>query len=127
EHACRRHHHERARTPGRGKHAAILSRPLFAPAHGGGYRSAVRSSASIPLDDTDTDAPRTRNAPQLALRALTFLIVLLLFVLAIQLMKAGGASLAPHLEVVRWNAIATLGLGALLAYLFLSGKPVAAF
>jgi len=56
-----------------------------------------------------------------------FTLALFLFVLAIQMMKDGAGSLAPSLELARWNAVATLGLGVLLAYLFLSGKPVAAF
>jgi Na+/phosphate symporter len=57
----------------------------------------------------------------------TFAVALFLFLLAIRLMETGGAGLRSHLAVVDWNAIATLGIGALLAYLFLSGKPVAAF
>jgi len=58
---------------------------------------------------------------------ITFAAALFLFVLAIQMMKTGAASIAPHLQLVRWNALSTLGIGAILAYLWLSGKPVAAF
>jgi sodium-dependent phosphate cotransporter len=58
---------------------------------------------------------------------ITLAAAMFLFVLAIQMMKTGAASLAPRLELVRWNALSTLGIGAILAYLWLSGKPVAAF
>src|SRR5205814_6752850 len=59
--------------------------------------------------------------------AVTFAAALFRFVLAIQMMKTGAAAISPHLQLVRWNAISTLGIGAILAYLWLSGKPVAAF
>jgi solute carrier family 34 (sodium-dependent phosphate cotransporter) len=70
---------------------------------------------------------RKRDWRGLAIAVVSLTIALFLFVLAIQMMKTGAAALAPRLQVTRWNALATLGLGTLLAYLFLSGKPVTAF
>ena len=111
------------------------------------YRSLVRTTPD-PLDEPETErlrriaSPeppatevdgvalserRTRNIREIATWVLHLVAALFLFILAIQLMKTGASALAPRLEVTRWNAVATLGLGALLAYLFLSGKPVAAF
>ena len=53
---------------------------------------------------------------------------ILLFVLALELMKEGAGSLVPllrgHLEIT--NAADSMGLGWLMAYLILSGSPVAA-
>jgi hypothetical protein len=53
---------------------------------------------------------------------------LFLFVLAIQLMKKGAGAIAPRLEASGLfdNAVQTLGLGWLGAYLVLSGSPIAA-
>jgi hypothetical protein len=53
---------------------------------------------------------------------------LFLFVLAIQLMKKGAGAIAPRLEGSGLvdNAVQTLGLGWLGAYLVLSGSPIAA-
>ena len=51
------------------------------------------------------------------------------FVLVIQLMKVGARPVATHISQGFFpfnNAISTLGLGMLLAYVTLSGKPVAA-
>jgi hypothetical protein len=61
-------------------------------------------------------------------KALHFLIAVFLFVLAIQLMKAGAKALAPNLKGTFPvdNAVSTLGLGWIGAYLVLSGSPVAA-
>ena len=55
-------------------------------------------------------------------------IALFLFILAIQLMKSGAKSLAPDLKGTFPvdNAVSTLGLGWIGAYLVLSGSPVAA-
>jgi solute carrier family 34 (sodium-dependent phosphate cotransporter) len=62
------------------------------------------------------------------LKLLHFVIALFLFVLAIQLMKAGARALAPNLKGTFPvdNAVSTLGLGWIGAYLVLSGSPVAA-
>jgi Na+/phosphate symporter len=112
------------------------------------YGSLVRSSEPVdPLEEPETAQTRrartgaafdreaeivqgegrTRSAKETALRVLSICVALFLFILAIQMMKTGAAALAPRLQVTRWNALATLGLGTLLAYLFLSGKPVTAF
>ena len=57
-----------------------------------------------------------------------FVVAVFLFVLAIQLMKAGAKALAPNLKGTFPvdNAVSTLGLGWIGAYLVLSGSPVAA-
>jgi solute carrier family 34 (sodium-dependent phosphate cotransporter) len=61
-------------------------------------------------------------------RALLFLPALFLFILAIQLMKAGAAAVGPTIEgsFPFANPASTLGTGWLGAYLVLSGSPVAA-
>jgi solute carrier family 34 (sodium-dependent phosphate cotransporter) len=61
-------------------------------------------------------------------KLLHFLVAVFLFVLAIQLMKAGARALAPNLKGTFPvdNAVSTLGLGWIGAYLVLSGSPVAA-
>jgi solute carrier family 34 (sodium-dependent phosphate cotransporter) len=57
-----------------------------------------------------------------------FALALFLFILAIQLMKSGAKALAPNLQGTFPvdNAVSTLGLGWVGAYLVLSGSPVAA-
>jgi solute carrier family 34 (sodium-dependent phosphate cotransporter) len=57
-----------------------------------------------------------------------FLVALFLFVLAIELMKGGAGAIGPRLAASGLfdNAIQTLGLGWLGAYLVLSGSPIAA-
>jgi solute carrier family 34 (sodium-dependent phosphate cotransporter) len=89
------------------------------------------------------DAPETRpaglEAPTVqvegtsrvgrrALKVLSFVGAIYLFILAIQLMKEGAQSIAPRLQGTFPvdNMISTLGLGWLGAYLVLSGSPVAA-
>src|SRR5687767_7661772 len=89
------------------------------------------------------DAPETRpatlEAPTVqvegtsrvgrrALKVLSFVGAIFLFILAIQLMKEGAQSIAPRLQGTFPvdNMISTLGLGWLGAYLVLSGSPVAA-
>src|SRR5919108_4111541 len=61
-------------------------------------------------------------------KVLNFLAAIFLFILAIQLMKAGAKALAPNLKGTFPvdNAVSTLGLGWIGAYLVLSGSPVAA-
>jgi sodium-dependent phosphate cotransporter len=93
----------------------------------------MKEDTSAPAAATDVvervdEVPSSRRRPvTIVLRVCQFVLALFLFVLAIQMMKAGAGTLSLHLELAGWNAISTLGLGALLAYLFLSGKPVAAF
>jgi hypothetical protein len=80
------------------------------------------------LVQEQTQAGR-RSAPRrLARRVAYFLPAIFLFILAIQLMKSGANALAPNLEGTFPvdNAISTLGLGWIGAYLVLSGSPVAA-
>jgi hypothetical protein len=62
-------------------------------------------------------------------RAATLVVAIFVFVLSIEMMKRGGLAVAPHVRggVLANNAVSTLGTGQLLAYVFLSGKPVAAF
>jgi sodium-dependent phosphate cotransporter len=70
-----------------------------------------------------------RRGPwQAASKVLFFLGALFLFILAIQLMKKGAGAIGPRLEAsgIFDNAIQTLGLGWLGAYLVLSGSPIAA-
>jgi sodium-dependent phosphate cotransporter len=67
----------------------------------------------------------TRDA---AIRIASFAAALFLFILAIQLMKEGAGAIGPRLTAsgVFDNAIQTLGLGWIGAYLVLSGSPIAA-
>ena len=57
-----------------------------------------------------------------------FLPAMFLFILAIQLMKAGAAAVGPQIqgEFPFANGVSTLGTGWLGAYFVLSGSPVAA-
>lgn len=61
-------------------------------------------------------------------KAMLFLPAMFLFILAIQLMKAGAAAVGPSIEgsFPFANPLSTLGTGWLGAYLVLSGSPVAA-
>jgi sodium-dependent phosphate cotransporter len=69
-----------------------------------------------------------RRAWGAAAKVLSFLAALFLFILAIQLMKKGAGAIGPRLAASGLfdNAIQTLGLGWLGAYLVLSGSPIAA-
>ena len=71
---------------------------------------------------------RAGQWPARLMKLLHFLAAVFLFVLAIQLMKAGAKALAPSLKGTFPvdNAVSTLGLGWIGAYLVLSGSPVAA-
>jgi Na+/phosphate symporter len=62
------------------------------------------------------------------LKVLSFAGALFLFILAIQLMKKGAGAIGPRLAASGLfdNAVQTLGLGWLGAYMVLSGSPVAA-
>jgi sodium-dependent phosphate cotransporter len=61
-------------------------------------------------------------------KLISFVVAIFLFVLSIQLMKAGANALAPNLSgsFPVDNPVSTLGLGWIGAYLVLSGSPVAA-
>jgi len=91
------------------------------------------------VSDLATDSPPPHPAAPAAVaersrwraagaKVLHFVPAIFLFILAIQLMKRGAGSLAPHLENTGFfdNAVSTLGLGWLGAYFVLSGSPVAA-
>jgi hypothetical protein len=75
---------------------------------------------------------KERRPPSSARRVLTKVAygvaAIFLFILAIQLMKSGAKALAPDLKGTFPvdNAVSTLGLGWIGAYLVLSGSPVAA-
>jgi sodium-dependent phosphate cotransporter len=80
---------------------------------------------------TIAHGPRGRSGGMLdvARRLVLFAVAMYVFVLAIQLMKVGAKPIAAHISQGFFpfnNAISTLGLGMLLAYVTLSGKPVAA-
>ena len=62
-----------------------------------------------------------------AVKLVSFLAALFLFILAIQLMKQGAQAIAPRLQASGFfdNGVSTLGVGWLGAYLVLSGSPVA--
>lgn len=87
---------------------------------------AVPPSYVPPLTPATTTPPP--NLPALLWRVLLLLVALLVFMLALHLLRSGiashGTDLLHLLQV--GPAINTLGLGWLLAYVFLSGSPVAA-
>jgi len=72
---------------------------------------------------------QVRSAWALAGKLLLFVPAMFLFILAIQLMKAGAAALGPTIQgqFPFANGLSTMGTGWLGAYLVLSGSPVAAF
>ena len=72
----------------------------------------------------EVQRPALRSAGKLLL----FLPAMFLFILAIQLMKAGAAAVGPTIEgqFPFANRLSTLGTGWLGAYFVLSGSPVAA-
>jgi sodium-dependent phosphate cotransporter len=69
-----------------------------------------------------------RGAWYVLRKVLLFLPAMFLFILAVQLMKAGAAAIGPQIEgqFPFANGISTLGFGWLGAYFVLSGSPVAA-
>jgi solute carrier family 34 (sodium-dependent phosphate cotransporter) len=69
-----------------------------------------------------------RSAWDVIRRILLFLPAIFLFILAVQLMKAGAAAVGPSIEgrFPFANGVSTLGTGWLGAYFVLSGSPVAA-
>jgi solute carrier family 34 (sodium-dependent phosphate cotransporter) len=94
-------------------------------AGGDGSRPGQAPGGTIPAGPAVT-APR-EPWPRVA-KVLSFVVALFLFVLAIQLMKKGAGAIGPRLAAsgVFDNAIQTLGLGWIGAYLVLSGSPIAA-
>jgi hypothetical protein len=80
--------------------------------------------------DLASEEVRTRRPggpSRIADKLMSFVVAIFLFVLAIQLMKSGANALAPDLQgsFPVDNAVSTLGLGWIGAYLVLSGSPVA--
>ena len=98
---------------------------------------AASSGATVVVDNPDavpttTTENRGRTTGQrwrvVATKLIHFVPAIFLFILAIQLMKAGASELRPYLEGTFPfdNALSTLGLGWIGAYFVLSGSPVAA-
>jgi Na+/phosphate symporter len=83
---------------------------------------------SSPLDEAGRpSAPLHVLLPRIALHAALVLIALWLFVLALQLIKAGAGGLRPVLDSVSADGIAGhFGFGWFGAYVVMSGSPVAA-
>jgi len=90
------------------------------------YGSVASSAPATPEPSPPDVRPSTWRV--VLVKGANFVVAIFLFVLAIQLMKSGAKSLAPNLEGTFPvdNAVSTLGLGWLGAYLVLSGSPVAA-
>jgi solute carrier family 34 (sodium-dependent phosphate cotransporter) len=89
------------------------------------------SSGQAAHDSTTALQTGRREGPrwrQIGSKLIHFVIAIFLFILAIQLMKSGAKALAPNLQGTFPvdNAVSTLGLGWIGAYLVLSGSPVAA-
>lgn len=88
-------------------------------------RRAAQTQSTLPPEPPGGRASFWRHW---ASKLVHFVAAIFLFVLAIQLMKSGAKSLAPSLNGTFPvdNAVSTLGLGWIGAYLVLSGSPVAA-
>ncbi len=69
-----------------------------------------------------------RTPSEVGKKLLLFVPALYLFILSVQLLKAGAAAIGPEIqgEFPFANGISTLGFGWLAAYIVLSGSPVAA-
>jgi sodium-dependent phosphate cotransporter len=80
------------------------------------------------LADAHTVEAAEHGAWYVARKLALFLPAIFLFILAIQLMKAGAAAVGPQIqgEFPFANGVSTLGTGWLGAYFVLSGSPVAA-
>ena len=85
-----------------------------------------RGAAAPPGAPVVVEEKRGRS-PHVA-KILSFLAALFLFILAIELMKSGAGAIGPRLAAsgIFDNAVQTLGLGWIGAYLVLSGSPIAA-
>jgi hypothetical protein len=102
--------------------STIDERPTVVPGNGSGGADAEGLSRSgVAVDRPSSWRSRLTKVGSVAA-------ALFLFVLAIQLMKKGAGTIAPRLEGSGLfdNAVQTLGLGWLGAYLVLSGSPIAA-
>jgi sodium-dependent phosphate cotransporter len=89
---------------------------------------AATSARVSEQDASDPRAGRPNGTIALAIKVVSFVVAIFLFVLAIQLMKEGAKALAPTLSGSRLfsNPFSTLGAGWLGAYVVLSGSPIAA-
>ena len=85
------------------------------------------SGAAPPAGPALVVDERRRGWPRAA-KVVSFLAALFLFILAIELMKGGAGAIGPRLAAsgIFDNAVQTLGLGWIGAYLVLSGSPIAA-
>ena len=104
--------------------SGIDDRPTVMPGNGS-------RAADEPAEDLAAPAVAVKEGPAWGSRVgklASVIAALFLFVLAIQLMKKGAGAIAPRLEGSGLfdNAVQTLGLGWLGAYLVLSGSPIAA-
>jgi solute carrier family 34 (sodium-dependent phosphate cotransporter) len=92
-------------------------------------REAPASAGSLSAELADRPATARHGGWRgVGSKLVHFVLAVFLFVLAIQFMKAGAKTLAPDLKGTFPvdNAVSTLGLGWIGAYLVLSGSPVAA-
>jgi solute carrier family 34 (sodium-dependent phosphate cotransporter) len=89
---------------------------------------ALPEAGPLGAPDAAAVAVAARNARYLGRKLLLFVPAMFLFILAIQLMKAGAAAVGPSIEgkFPFANGVSTLGTGWLGAYFVLSGSPVAA-
>ena len=96
------------------------------PAAGNGSRAVAEPRAELAEQSIPMGPGKVWRSR--GLKVVSVAAALFLFVLAIQLMKKGAGAIAPRLEASGLfdNAVQTLGLGWLGAYLVLSGSPIAA-
>lgn len=137
--AASRAEHDRSR-PGAGRRpAADAEAPAGGPAAGPGRLAGpvegpedpdppAVTGAAAEVPTAALPAAEQRQWGRLAAKVAHFAPAMYLFILAIQLMKAGAQALRPYLvgTFPFDNAISSLGLGWVGAYLVLSGSPVAA-
>ena len=98
---------------------------MTAPPAGDGHEASAATEVEQSAVEVDE---RVQGWRLLGIKLLHFIPAIFLFILAIQLMKAGAGALRPYLEGTFPfdNAVSTLGLGWIGAYFVLSGSPVAA-
>ncbi|MGH2710676.1 MAG: hypothetical protein ACRDH9_05675 [Actinomycetota bacterium] len=107
------------------KKSQIDERPTLVPENG----SSAIGDGGAELSEAPVEVAARRRVWRRRLsKLLSVAAALFLFILAIQLMKKGAGAIAPRLEGSGLfdNAVQTLGLGWLGAYLVLSGSPIAA-
>lgn len=100
----------------------------WAPVEYGAVESAEKREAPGRRPEPEQGPAARGRLQALPGKLANFLVAIFLFVLAIQLMKSGANALAPNLggSFPVDNAVSTLGLGWIGAYLVLSGSPIAA-